>query len=265
MTTFAVAMVKDEADIVASTVAHMAGEVDHVIVADNLSTDGTRDILAGLPCTVVDDPEPGYYQSVKMTRLANLAAEMGADWIVPFDADEWWYSPHGRILDVLAHLRPHHTIAVAHLFDHMVTGIDGDNPDPVKRLTWRREEALPLVKIAFRWKPGVTVDQGNHNATYADPEDHRVVLDRLMIRHFPYRSLAHFLRKVRNGAAAYAATTGLAPDAGVHWRQWGEILERDGEDAVADIFRTWYCRHDPMVGLTIGGEWQPPLVNDPAP
>src|SRR5690242_16616279 len=98
-TTFAVAMVKDEADIVADTVEATLREVDAMIVADNGSTDGTREILADLPVTVIDDPDPAYYQSVKMTELAAQAADAGADWVLPIDADERWYSPHGRIAD----------------------------------------------------------------------------------------------------------------------------------------------------------------------
>jgi hypothetical protein len=42
MTVVAVSMVRDEEDIVGATVAHMRSQVDHVIVADNLSTDRTR-------------------------------------------------------------------------------------------------------------------------------------------------------------------------------------------------------------------------------
>jgi len=102
MTTAAVTMVRDEADIVEATVRHMLTQVDVVIVADNRSVDGTREILEGLPVHLLNDPERGYYQSEKMARLAHMArVEHGADWVVPFDADEWWYSPHGRIGDVL--------------------------------------------------------------------------------------------------------------------------------------------------------------------
>jgi glycosyltransferase involved in cell wall biosynthesis len=246
-------------------VGHMLTQVDHVIVADNRSTDGTRDILAEMPITVVYDPEPGYYQSAKMTRLAVKAAEMGAKWVIPFDADEWWYSPHGRIADVLGHIKERATVAVAELYDHVATGMDSDLADPVKRIGWRRPYLLPLVKVAFRYQHGVVVDQGNHNATYPDPDDHRVVLNRLMIRHFPYRSVEQFLRKVHNGADAYRATSGLAPDAGAHGRQWGDLLERDGEDAIAAIFHTWYYREVPDQEMLIGGEMQPALVCDPAP
>jgi glycosyltransferase involved in cell wall biosynthesis len=97
-------MVRDEADIIEGTLRHMADEVDHLIVADNLSSDGTRDILdtlaKDLPLTVVDDPDPGYTQSAKMSALAERAAvEQRASWIVPFDAEDdprWLRSPRRR-------------------------------------------------------------------------------------------------------------------------------------------------------------------------
>ena len=87
-------MVRDEVDIIGPVVAHMLGQVDHVIVADNLSVDGTFDVLEsfGSQITLVADTDPAYRQSEKMTHLAGVAKSMGADWVVPFDADEWIYS-----------------------------------------------------------------------------------------------------------------------------------------------------------------------------
>jgi glycosyltransferase involved in cell wall biosynthesis len=68
-------MVKDEADVIEGTIRHMADEVDQLIVADNGSTDGTRDILdklaIDLPLTRRRRPGPGYRSPQKMSALAD--------------------------------------------------------------------------------------------------------------------------------------------------------------------------------------------------
>lgn len=270
MTVVAVTMVKDEADIIESTVRHMCSQVDHVLVADNGSTDGTATVLAlllkeGLPLRVVHDPEVGYMQSFKMTRLAHQAhLRYGAHWIVPFDADEIWYSSWGTILDVLNDQPPEVDIVKANLFDHVCTGFDEEvKPDPVARIGWRRDVCAPLPKVACRYSPNLVIGMGNHEAW----NDERPVVtsdQRLAIRHFPYRSPEQIIRKVRNGARAYAATD-LPETYGAHWRQWGRILDEHGEEAIVELFHKWYWRKNPNVSLTIEGERQPPLMFDPAP
>ena len=268
MTVVAVAMVKDEVDIITETVTHMARQVDHVIVADNGSTDGTLEILRQLEdklgnLTVVDDPDPAYMQSRKMTGLARMAGGMGADWVVPFDADEWWYSNTGTItaaLDGAGDL----ACVEAQLWDHVATGLDDPDLDPVARMIWRRTTPLPLPKVACRWRPTLTIHQGNHGCDYDGITPRSALL--LNVRHYPYRTVDQFIRKVRNGAAAYRAAGASMPEtAGAHWRQWGQILDTQGEEAVAQIFFTWYWRDNPTRSATICGENQPRLIADPAP
>ena len=261
-----VAMVRDEADIVEATVRQMARNVDFLIVADNRSADGTREILDELadelPLTVVDDPDPGYHQSRKMSDLAHLAGRHGADWIVPFDADEWWYCTFGPIKEHLAGIGDGMMLVTAELYDHVATGLDGTDRDPTVRLAWRRQQPLPLPKVACRYRHDLTVHQGNHGASYGGIIPASVPM--LVVRHFPYRSIEQFVRKVRNGAEAYRATS-LPADVGAHWRQWGDLLDQQGEDAVVEIFRRWYWRADPRTPVTVSGETQPPLVLDPVP
>lgn len=264
----AVSMMRDEADIVEATLRHMAGQVDEIIVADNGSRDGTRDILSALerdlPLTVIDDPERAYLQSAKMTLLAHLAGGRGADWVVPFDADEIWYCNGVTVKERLEDIGVGMMVGEAELFDHVATGVDPDEPDPVKRIRFRRRQPLKLPKVACRYRPSLVIEQGNHGARYDGVIP--AALPLLTVRHFPYRSTEQFLRKVRNGAEAYrAAGDKLPPDAGAHWRQWGQILETHGEEACADIFRRWFWRADPRQGLRIGDEVQPPLIFDPAP
>lgn len=249
-------MVRDEADIIAVTVNHMLEQVDHVIVADNGSVDGTREILAELDVEVIDDPEPGYWQSLKMTKLAGLAADRGADWVVPFDADEWWYSPHaGRIADLLVGVQCQWLAVSAVLFDHVVTGADDPvEINPVVRMGWRRVEASSLPKVACRCRSDLVIEQGNHGASY---EGGATVLDGLLVvRHFPYRSEGQFVSKVRNGAAAYAMTD-LPKSVGQHWRQYGELLDAHGPEVLHQVFRTWFRVEDPLADRG--------LMFDPAP
>jgi hypothetical protein len=272
MTTVAVSMVRDEADIVGTTVAHMLTQVDAVIVADNLSSDRTRWILDELAAgsdgrlTVRFDADPAYTQSAKMTNLAHEAARIyGADWIVPFDADEVWYSPHGTLTEILEAVPPLWHVVPAVLWDHVATGVDPDHPDPVVRLGYHRREPGPMPKVAARYHPDLVIEQGNHGAHYTI-QPARYLGAELVIRHFPYRSVEQFVRKVRNGAAAYRAAGDSQPmDAGAHWRQRGDLLDGSGEEAVADIFRRWYWRADPDEFVKIEGEEQRPLMYDPAP
>lgn len=257
MTVAGISMVKNEADMIGQIVRHMVQQVDFVIVADNMSTDVTRAILDDLarflPVTVVDDNEVAYMQSEKMTRLARMAAERGADWVVPFDGDEWWYSPFGRIGDILANVPAQYLTASATLYDHVVTGSDPAGDNPLDTIGWRRRDPGGLPKVACRTRPDLIIEQGNHGATYDGGTTDWP--DQLIVRHFPYRSPAQFAAKAINGAAAYEATVGLPDDAGRHWKDYGALAKAHGEDALADVFRQWFFEPFP--------EYRHDLIYDP--
>lgn len=235
MTVFAVAMVKDEIDVVAATVGRMVEQVDRVIVADNGSTDGTREALEALDVDVCDDREVGYFQSRKMTALAMRAYCRGADWIVPFDADEVWIASEGRVADVLEQLPDEALICEAAVLDHVA--VQGE-PGPFS--PWRRAEALPLRKVAVRAREDLTIEQGNHGASFEGVPHPLRATGLLEVRHFPYRSPEQMIRKARNGARAYAATD-LPADVGAHWRGYGEL----SDDQLREVFETYFSTADP--------------------
>lgn len=222
----AISMVRNEADVIGYTISHLQAEgVDQIIVADNGSTDGTGDILRELGVTVVDDPEVGYYQSEKMTRLMNQAIDIGATWVIPFDADELWYSPKGRLGDVIPKFRG--KVLEAQIIDHRPDVSDDENdPNPFTRMPNRLLDPLPLTKVSFRPNPNMVIAQGNHDVNEKDWEGRPwlKVTSRnrrlLELRHFPYRSFEQMARKVRQGAEAYAATD-LPQELGDHWRSMG--------------------------------------------
>lgn len=265
-TTVGIALVKDERDVIEGTLRHMADEVDQLFVVDNGSTDGTRELVRDLadegpvPILLLDDPTVGYHQSDKMSRLANMVADVngtealtGDLWIVPFDADEIWYSRIDRISAVLAAVPANVNAAEATLFNHFATSVDDPDPDPFRSMVWRQRMSAPLHKVAFRWEPGAVIAQGNHSvalpsaAVWSPPV--------LTVRHFPYRSPDQFITKARNGAAAYRATD-LPLSEGAHWRAYGDILDRHGPEALAGVYREHFYYLSP----TDSG-----LIRDPAP
>lgn len=257
MTVFGVALVRDEADIIKHTVLRMLDQVDEVIVADNGSVDGTREIVESLPVILVDDPERGYYQSRKTTRLAHLAAEKGATWVVPFDSDEVWYSPfHERIADLLEGLAPQWLTADAKLYDHVATGRDDlEDTNPLTRIGYRRRDPGPMGKVACRIRPDLVINQGNHSASYDGGATG--FTDHLVIRHFPYRSGEQMVRKAKNGAEAYAATD-LPEAQGNHWRKYGALIEAEGAQAfIDDVYRKWFFVENPDADES--------LIYDPVP
>lgn len=264
MSVWGVALVKDEGDVIADTVGRMLAQVDHVLIADNGSSDGTGEIARELGAEVFEDTTAGYYQSEKTSALAARALQGGAEWVVPFDADEV-HLCKGGIGRGLMGLPPEVLVSEASLIDHVATGLDNiGEQSPVKRLEWRRAAQAPLRKVACRARKGLVIHQGNHGASYPGVPHPPTVTNLASVRHFPYRSIEQFERKVRNGAAAYAATD-LPEDAGAHWRAYGRILDEDGPEALAGVFRTWFYRDDPEVGITIQGESQPALLHDPCP
>jgi glycosyltransferase involved in cell wall biosynthesis len=239
----AVMMVRDEQDVIGYTLDHLRAEgVDHAIVADNLSVDGTRSILESFGdfVTIVDDPEVGYYQDTKTTRLADQALHMGAEWVLPCDADELFYSTAGTLAEFFA-VHPA-DVVTANVWDHIAT--DDDDPherNPFARITWRRQYPQRLHKVAFRAHPDVFVHMGNHGVDHPGERG-----SGLYGRHFQYRTYEQMVRKLTNGREAYEASN-LQPMHGTHWREGGARTPAE---------------HD--------AEWrrlceEPGLIEDPAP
>lgn len=241
---WAVAMVKDEADVLGAAVRHLRAQgVEHFLVVDNGSTDATPRILRELAEEIPGfrhgaDREPAYFQSAKMTCLADAAGGAGATWVLPFDADEFWYGAEGTVAQALAGARAPRAYAFLH----------NAFPVPGSASLWADATEHAEGKIAFRPGEQAILEMGNHGVSRTGETE-----DVLRIVHRPWRSREQIARKLRGGAAAIEqAGTGLAADQGGHWRRfgtaddaaldalWEQILS--GE-APAEI--SWRPRRDP--------------------
>lgn len=217
-------LVRDEEDVIVANLRHhLALGIDHVIVTDNLSRDRTPELLepfvdAGL-VTVITETDDDYDQAAWVTRMARLAADKGADWVINNDADEFWWPTRGDLHATLADVPADVGVLVAHRHDFVP--LEGDSRDPLRDMTLRRTESLnamgqPLPpKVAHRAHPKVEVAQGNHRVQA--PELGTVVDDgRLEILHFPLRTFGQFERKIVQGGNAYTRNPNTR--AGTTWR-----------------------------------------------
>ena len=212
-----ITVVRNEEDIIGFTIEHLLAEgIDHVMIADNLSDDGTLEVLKDMalrfPVTVLEDRLDAHYQGTKMTLLARWASAHGARWIIPFDADELWYSSSGRLRDVLDQASAR--VAIAQMWGHVPVGTDDEQEqNPYRRIRMRAATRLDATKVAFRSHPWARVFDGNHSVRV--PGARACLLE---IRHFPYRDNAQMLKKLKLGGKALEATD-LQRGTGYQWRR----------------------------------------------
>jgi len=231
-----VTMVRDELDIIDATLDHLFAQgVDHVLVSDNGSTDGTLQRLRERSARdsrihLAQDREPAYYQGEKMSRLVRAASVAGADWVIPFDADEFWFAREETVAAYLRRLAVESPDAgiVSAAFHHMVP-VEGAADWAQTTFLMDATSSVP-GKVAVRGHRLAGVHVGNHFGMRVGSRH-----TGLFIAHAIFRSPAQVARKVRQGAAAVQLTDPgdeIAP----YWRA-GSTLDDAGIARVWDRMR----------------------------
>lgn len=217
----AVGMVRDEADVIHASISNLLNQgVEKVFVADHQSSDGTRDILEEFRRTGsvdwVRNHDPVYRQPRWINKLAGKAALEGAEWIIPFDADEFWYGLHGQtISEALGNL----SLIVRKVRARSWLQLDQDRK-------FAEPQDIEIGKVAYRWHPRAWVHWGNHDVISTGRERDDV----LELRHWAYRNFEQFCRKVQGGLAR------LDPDAReigacYHWSCYENFTEQQMREA----------------------------------
>ena len=245
-------LVKNESDLVGFLLSHLISQgVDGIIVADNMSSDGTLGIIkriadfAPIPIIIIPDNNPAHEQAKKMNNLARIAAQnFTHGWILAGDADEMPYS-YGpdNLSDTLRHC-PYPVIGLQ-LFNHFCTDQDKvDEINPFKRMVWRCKERNALDKVAYYYTPHVRLTEGNHGLEHNGERLPGVGIE-LAIRHFPYRGADHFIRKIDQGGTSLRLAKNVPAGTGQHWLEYKTSLEAHGVEAMKSHYQTYFHFTDP--------------------
>jgi hypothetical protein len=228
-------LVRDEADIVSSNIDfHLNHGVDFIIATDNLSVDGTTDILRAYErhgvLHYIDETDDNYAQHRWVTHMARLACtEFAADWVINNDADEFWCPERGDLKHVLNAVPPAcDAMAIQRLNFPPRPMAEGDFFADAMIVRERRSlnalgQPLPC-KVCHRALADIEVEQGNHavrrdgRALAADPGP-------ITILHFPMRSYRQFANKIIKGGAAYERNTCLPVGMGSAWRHLYDVYK----------------------------------------
>ncbi len=212
-------LARDEADVIdAQLKFHLNAGVDFVIATDNLSQDGTAEILESYArdghLHLIREDGEFLQQAEWTTRMGRLAAtDFGADWVIHSDADEFWWPRGESLKDVLASIPVRYGIVRA-LLRHFVPLPDGDAP-VAERMTVRMSAQAPIndprslfrpnLKVVHRADPTVTVSIGTQRLI-----DSQLVPLRgwypIEFFHFPVRSLEQCQRKYEHQQIAPGQT-----------------------------------------------------------
>ena len=204
-------LVRNEEDILADQLRlHYALGVDAVIVTDNDSTDATPEILREFArdheLHIWHEPSNAYEQSEWVTRMARHAVQLGADWVINADADEFHWPEAGTLKDVFAAVPERYGVLELPV-SHFVPTSDGPGAWH-ERLRLRECHSVKpsgggyVRNVAHRAHPDVVVYKGNHRIG-------GVALEELpgwrpvTVLHFPIRSYEQYERKIAAGGEDY--------------------------------------------------------------
>ncbi len=237
-------MVRNEADIIRPSVLyHLSLGLDQITVVDNGSTDGTDRELEQLrreDSRVRWSRDHGpFLPSRVMTALARQAFREGADWVVPFDADEFWHVPRGTLRERLG--RSEAGVLVAEVVTFVQRrSVRESSPEALLYMTKRVAspvgppgygqglvesheiafvEKMYAPKCLSRPTAEIVIETGNHKVY--DAAGPKAMDTEAVCFHAPIRSRAALEERIRS--AGRAAEAGRKPGQGRNRRRLAKL------------------------------------------
>lgn len=242
-------MVKNEEDIIEIFIRKNLEILDHMYISDNMSQDGTREILnslsrEGLSITVWDDFDPRHLQSKKTTSAYHkISKEDNFDGIFFIDSDEFLLGSKEKVSEFFNIGRVYELERIR----YVINDLEENKESFFKKMEYRLKKPESSKSMLFHDKKEyeyIRIGEGNHYIYHHGKVLNDGVLS-LKIAHFPMRTKEQFIRKNLLG---WLSLMQINPDAlneknpvGKHWRDaYQFILDRDCILSNQEFYRYLY-------------------------
>lgn len=226
-------LVRDEADTIDLFIRHHSGlGIDALIVTDNGSRDGTREILEqhrqdGLIAEIIDEPSGVFNQPGFVDRMIRRARDhYGADYCINSDADEFWHLSTGLTFrDELSLSRASKIYCPSYYMlptaekpfwkttDRCIKRAD---PKQFGITNYYNIFDKPMHKAIHRTQGYRMVEPGNHGLEMDDDICERSKT--VWIYHYSLRTVEQFRKKIIQNGAALEANKDSTERESPHWR-----------------------------------------------
>jgi SAM-dependent methyltransferase len=248
-----ISMVKNEQDIIEPFILHNIQFLDALIIADNGSSDATREIIKIYQAKVegiflVDIRRFGYTQAEHMTSmLLHCQTSFFADYLFLLDADEFISAPSRQSLEKSLGMIPQRGVGLMPWRTYVLRkGHEEEEAADVPRtMEYRREHEEPqfykaVLRLGATCDPAIRVTQGNHDIIDEKGRLPKVVLRDLPLLHYPIRNANQLTAKIVVGWNAYIKKNPKAHHSseGFHWRSIFEKIATEGDSSIKSIAAT---------------------------
>lgn len=270
MRTVLISMVKNEADIIESFVRYHWQFVDYILIAENGSTDGTKEILnalrtEGAPLEILDKRSVAYHQEQLMTELLYLAVEQHqADMVLPLDADEFLIAAdQGSVKEYLEYVIGIDVLLTVRWRTYVPHTLEVENDRfLLERFRFCRDEAYDVGGKIILTRPFIEkhhpkMAMGNHNVV-TSAEYESFAYRSLKIAHFPIRSIGQACSKCFVGWFSSEAKGKKEKYESGHWNAIFDILKSNQVLTLSELqnlcafYGTWQGeKNRPLLGNLI--------------
>lgn len=234
---------RNEVDIIEANIrTHAKLGVDAFVVMDNGSTDGTRELLQDLSrefeLIIIDQSEQNYQQAKWMLQLAHYARDnMGAQWVISNDADEFWLPESGDIKSLLSVKDSVVTVARSNMILDECALTDDYRFSQAKwrvnyPICYQKQAQLEDANLSMLLAPIspkvivnpyglIKISGGNHRAKHWFKLVTKRDLPTLRVYHFPIRSWRQFEQNIQQREHLLAQGARM----GDHYRRWVACLK----------------------------------------